>query len=222
MVINVENITCHSASVTWPSSPGCLGSFYSIIYHPNWESVLMGFTRKNLYKENRVPAGQTTASLVNLSPGTTYVLCVTCWSAASPRDQCQMFRTPEENIAELGDSRGEIAMGVWLASSVLLLLIAVMLLYGCLHPRSTHNCSSPGTCFSEPALPPNIYKSDIDTMCSEKSSSSCSAADLQVATIIENPVDPSTQSEDHLLSEQLPELVPLTRHENIKHLTENS
>uniref|UniRef100_A0A673MXG6 Fibronectin type-III domain-containing protein n=1 Tax=Sinocyclocheilus rhinocerous TaxID=307959 RepID=A0A673MXG6_9TELE len=132
MTITIQNITATSAFVSWPSSPGCVDTFYSVMYHPNWNSLLMGYTRKSFLREDRVPVSQTSTSLGNLSPQTTYILCVTCQSANPTREQCQVFSTLDEGT-ELGESGRELAMGVWLASSILLLIIAVALLWGCLH-----------------------------------------------------------------------------------------
>ncbi|XP_048108945.1 fibronectin type III domain-containing protein 9 [Alosa alosa] len=133
MPITVQNITATSAIVSWPSAPVCLDTFYSIMYHPNWNSLLMGYTRKSFLREDRVPVSQTTTLLGNLSPQTTYILCVSCKSAANPvRGQCQVFNTLYEG-AEMSSGRRDLAMGVWLASSLLLLVIAVVLLWGCLY-----------------------------------------------------------------------------------------
>uniref|UniRef100_A0A8C1LQD7 Fibronectin type-III domain-containing protein n=1 Tax=Cyprinus carpio TaxID=7962 RepID=A0A8C1LQD7_CYPCA len=132
MTITIQNITATSAIVSWPSSPGCVDTFYSVMYHPNWNSLLMGYTRKSFLREDRVPVSQTSTSLGNLSPQTTYILCVTCQSANPTREQCQVFSTLNEGT-ELSESGRDLAMGVWLASSILLLIIAVALLWGCLH-----------------------------------------------------------------------------------------
>ncbi|XP_067085515.1 fibronectin type III domain-containing protein 9 [Osmerus mordax] len=133
MTISVHNISSTSARVSWPAAPSCLDTFYSVMYHPNWNSLLMGYTRKSFLREERIPVTQTSASLLNLAPQTTYILCVTCQAANPVRDQCQVFSTPGEWGERQDGSGWEMAMGVWMASSILLLVIAGVLLWGCLH-----------------------------------------------------------------------------------------
>ncbi|XP_061092019.1 fibronectin type III domain-containing protein 9 [Conger conger] len=139
MPLTVQNVTATSATVAWSPIPGgCRGGFYSVMYHPNWNSLLTGHAHRNFLREAAVPAGQTSTSLGELSPHTAYVLCVTCRAAvpANPsRDRCQVFNTlqePEPGGRAWGGAGGELAMGVWLASTVLLVIIAAVLLYGCL------------------------------------------------------------------------------------------
>uniref|UniRef100_A0A3B3ZI79 Fibronectin type-III domain-containing protein n=1 Tax=Periophthalmus magnuspinnatus TaxID=409849 RepID=A0A3B3ZI79_9GOBI len=110
MGVVVYNISSTSARVSWPRSPNCLDTFYSVMYDPNWNSLLMGYKRKSFMHEERIPVSQTTTHLANLHPQTAYFLCVTCQAANPVREQCQ----------------------VWL---VLLLLqfIRILLLWGCLH-----------------------------------------------------------------------------------------
>ncbi|KAM4628906.1 fibronectin type III domain-containing protein 9 [Polymixia lowei] len=132
MGVTVYNISATSARVSWPSSPGCLDTFYSVMYDPNWNSLLMGYKRKSFMHEERIPVSQTSAHLANLIPQATYFLCVTCQAANPARDQCQVFSTLSESSE--GRDRGgwELAMGVWMTSTVLLLVIAGILLWGCL------------------------------------------------------------------------------------------
>ncbi|MBN3299654.1 fibronectin type III domain-containing protein 9 [Amia ocellicauda] len=204
MGITVQNITATSATVTWPASPSCVDSFYSIIYHPNWNSVLTGYSIKNFLKEDKIPMGQTSASLGNLSPQTTYILCVTCQSVNPHRDQCQLFNTLGQDSSALGSGRKELAMGIWLASSILLLLIAGILLYGCLHiwcrKRQEHPPEGSG---AETGLPQSLHKAEN---ASRLYSTSRNGEDSQLATIIENPF---TSAETTSVSDQDTEQVPL-------------
>uniref|UniRef100_A0A3B4T8S8 Fibronectin type-III domain-containing protein n=1 Tax=Seriola dumerili TaxID=41447 RepID=A0A3B4T8S8_SERDU len=133
MGIAVYNISATSARVSWPSHPGCLDTFYSVMYDPNWNSLLMGYKRKSFMHEERIPVTQTSAHLANLLPQTAYFLCVTCQAANPVREQCQVFSTLSES-GEGHDRAGwELAMGVWLTCCILLLVIAGILLWGCLH-----------------------------------------------------------------------------------------
>ncbi|XP_070817056.1 fibronectin type III domain-containing protein 9 [Chaetodon trifascialis] len=133
MGIVVYNISTTSARVSWPSSPGCLDTFYSVMYDPNWNSLLMGYKRKSFMHEERIPVSQTSTHLANLLPQTAYFLCVTCQAANPVRDQCQVFSTLSDS-GEGHDRAGwELAMGVWLTCCILLLVIAGILLWGCLH-----------------------------------------------------------------------------------------
>lgn len=133
MGITVQNITGNTAMVIWPRMASCADSFYSIMYHPNWNSVLSSYTRKSFQKEERVPASRSSFVVENLTPLTTYLLCVTCQSASPSSDQCQVFNTLEQDPASASTTKKEQALGIWLASSLLLLIIAAILLYGCLH-----------------------------------------------------------------------------------------
>ncbi|XP_051996527.1 fibronectin type III domain-containing protein 9-like [Xyrauchen texanus] len=190
MTITIQNITTTSAIVNWPSSPSCIDTFYSVMYNLNWNSLPMGYTRKSFLREDRVPVSQTSTSVGNLSPQTTYILCVTCQSANPTREQCQVFSTLDDGT-ELGENGRELAMGVWLASSILLLIIALALLWGCLHTmcpskRDTDQHNQPGS------NPPHLALMPMGgDMASEGRKHlympSCSEKDSQNATVIENP-----------------------------------
>ncbi|XP_019108485.2 fibronectin type III domain-containing protein 9 [Larimichthys crocea] len=133
MGIVVYNISTTSARVSWPSTPGCLDTFYSVMYDPNWNSLLMGYKRKSFMHEERIPVSQTNTHLANLLPQTAYFLCVTCQAANPVRDQCQVFSTLSDNSEGHDRAGWELAMGVWLTCCILLLVIAGILLWGCLH-----------------------------------------------------------------------------------------
>ncbi|KFQ32616.1 Fibronectin type III domain-containing protein 9, partial [Merops nubicus] len=133
MGITVQNITGTTAMVIWPKMAGCADSFYSIMYHPNWNSMLSSYSRKSFQKEERVPTSRSSFVVENLTPLTTYIVCVTCQSANPSSDQCRVFTTLERDPASVSNTKRELALGIWLTSSVLLLIIAAILLYGCLH-----------------------------------------------------------------------------------------
>lgn len=119
--------------VIWPKMASCADSFYSIMYHPNWNNMLSSYSRKNFQKEERVPTSRSSFVVENLTPLTTYIVCVTCQSANPSSDQCRVFNTLERDPASASNTKKELALGIWLTSSVLLLIIAAVLLYGCLH-----------------------------------------------------------------------------------------
>ncbi|NXV90199.1 FNDC9 protein, partial [Calonectris borealis] len=133
MGITVQNITGNTAMVIWPKMASCSDSFYSVMYHPNWNSMLSSYSRKSFQKEERVPTSRSSFVVENLTPLTTYTLCVTCQSANPSSDQCRVFNTLERDPASASNTKKELALGIWLASGVLLLIIAAILLYGCLH-----------------------------------------------------------------------------------------
>lgn len=133
MGVTVQNITGSTALVIWPKMASCVDSFYSIMYNPNWDKTLSGYTRKHFQKEERVPASRSSFVIENLVPLTTYILCVTCQSANPSSDQCRIFNTPEQDPASTSNKKKELAVGIWLTSTVLLLLIVCILVYGCLH-----------------------------------------------------------------------------------------
>ncbi|XP_013877877.1 fibronectin type III domain-containing protein 9 [Austrofundulus limnaeus] len=132
MSVTIYNISSTSARVSWPASPTCLDTFYSVMYDPNWNSLLMGFTRKSFKHEERIPVSQTSTHLANLLPQTAYFLCVTCQAANPVRDQCQVFSTQSESSEGHDRASWELAVGVWLTCCLLLLVIAGVLLWGCL------------------------------------------------------------------------------------------
>ncbi|XP_061744058.1 fibronectin type III domain-containing protein 9 [Nerophis ophidion] len=132
MGITVYNVSSTCARVSWPAAPGCLDSFYSVMYDPKWSSLLLGFKRRSFMHEERIPVSQTSTRLANLLPQTAYFLCVTCQAADPLRDQCQVFVTLSDGEAQ--DRAGwESGVGVWLTCCVLLLLAAAALLWGCRH-----------------------------------------------------------------------------------------
>ncbi|XP_061894760.1 fibronectin type III domain-containing protein 9 [Entelurus aequoreus] len=132
MAITVYDVSSTCAQVSWPAAPGCLDSFYSVMYHPEWSSLLLGFKRKSFMHEERIPVSQTSTRLANLLPHTAYFLCVTCQAADPVRDQCQVFVTLSDGEGQ--DRAGwESGVGVWLTCCVLLLVAAAALLWGCRH-----------------------------------------------------------------------------------------
>lgn len=133
MGVIVYNISSTSAKVSWPRSPDCLDTFYSVMYDPNWNSLLMGYKRKSFMHEERIPVSQTSTHLANLHPQTAYFLCVTCQAANPVREQCQVFNTLGESGDPNDRTSWELAMGVWLTCCILLLVIAAALLWGCVH-----------------------------------------------------------------------------------------
>ncbi|XP_077391153.1 fibronectin type III domain-containing protein 9 [Festucalex cinctus] len=133
MAIAVYNVSATSARVSWPPSAGCLDTFYSVMYSPNWNSLLTAFKRKSFMHEERIPVSQTAAHLANLLPQTTYLLCVTCQAANPARDQCQVFATLRDGGDGQDRAGWELATAVWLTCCLLLLLVAGVLLWGCLH-----------------------------------------------------------------------------------------
>lgn len=133
MGVVIYNITSTSARVIWPPSPSCRDTFYSVMYDANWNSLIMGYKRKSFTHEERIPVSQTNTYLANLLPQTAYFLCVTCQAANPAREQCQVFSTLSESSEGHDRAGWELAMGVWLTCCILLLVIAAVLLWGCLH-----------------------------------------------------------------------------------------
>lgn len=140
MAITIYNVSSNSARVSWPASPTCLDTFYSVMYDPNWNSLLMGYKRKNFKFEERIPVSQTNTYLGNLLPQTAYFLCVTCQAANPVREQCQVFSTLSDSSEGHDRAGWELAMAVWLICCILLLVIAGILLWGCLNTI----CTLPG------------------------------------------------------------------------------
>lgn len=60
-------------------------------------------------------------------------MCVTCQSANPSSDQCKIFHTLAQDPSTVNSKKKDLALGIWLTSSIILLIIACILLYGCLH-----------------------------------------------------------------------------------------
>ncbi|NWI66505.1 FNDC9 protein, partial [Todus mexicanus] len=196
MGITVQNITGNTAMVIWPKMAGCVDSFYSIMYHPNWNSALSSYTRKSFQKEERVPTSRSSFVVENLTPLTTYVVCVTCQSANPSSDQCRVFNTLERDPASVSNTKKELALGIWLTSSVLLLIIAAVLLYGCLHllcrRRRERLQGQDGTSKQDPGKAWSKSAAYVSEELGRQSqlrqdSEEKHPGGIQLATIIENP-----------------------------------
>ncbi|KAG8452155.1 hypothetical protein GDO86_004085 [Hymenochirus boettgeri] len=133
MGISVQNITGNTAMVFWPSMSSCADSFYSIMYQSNWNTMMSDYSKKNFQKEERIPTSRTFFTIENLTPLTTYILCVTCQSATPSSDQCTNFHTLGQDPSTKNSRKKDLALGIWLTSSILLVIIACILIYGCLH-----------------------------------------------------------------------------------------
>ncbi|NXQ25081.1 FNDC9 protein, partial [Alaudala cheleensis] len=216
MGITVQNITGDTAMVIWPKMASCVDSFYSIMYHPNWNSMLSSYSRKSFQREERVPTTRSSFVVENLTPLTTYIMCVTCQSANPSSDQCRVFNTLERDPASASNTKKELALGIWLTSSVLLLIIAAVLLYGCLHllcrRRRQHLQERSGAAKqgqeepwtkSVPCTSDELSRQGQQTQdAGEKHSGG-----IQLATIIENP---SVSKEPIVPSSKGQERVPIT------------
>uniref|UniRef100_A0A3Q3WFQ4 Fibronectin type-III domain-containing protein n=1 Tax=Mola mola TaxID=94237 RepID=A0A3Q3WFQ4_MOLML len=197
MGIVIYNISATSARVSWPSSPGCLDTFYSVMYDPNWNSLLMGYKRKSFMHEERIPVSQTRTHLVNLLPQTAYFLCVTCQAANPVRDQCQVFNTLSHNSEGHDRAGWELAMGVWLTCCILLLVIAGILLWGCLHTI----CSIPSPPADGCHLATNSTRQDTARSRRLYTPGGSSADSSKHGTIIQQPIL-STQSTSHIITQE--------------------
>ncbi|NXF17034.1 FNDC9 protein, partial [Rhodinocichla rosea] len=216
MGITIQNITGNTAMVIWPKMASCVDSFYSIMYHPNWNSMLSSYSRKSFQREERVPTTRSSFVVENLTPLTTYIMCVTCQSANPSSDQCRVFNTLERDPASASSTKKELALGIWLTSSVLLLIIAAVLLYGCLHLlcRRRHQRlqerggSSKREC-EEPWTRSTAHSSDEFSRQSQhtQGAEEKHTGGIQLATIIENP---SVCNEPIVTSSKSQERVPVT------------
>ncbi|NWV54117.1 FNDC9 protein, partial [Daphoenositta chrysoptera] len=216
MGITVQNITGNTAMVIWPKMAGCVDSFYSIMYHPNWNSMLSSYSRKSFQKEERVPTTRSSFVVENLTPLTTYIMCVTCQSANPSSDQCRVFNTLERDPASASNTKKELALGIWLTSSILLLIIAAVLLYGCLHLlyrrrrqrlQEQNRTSKPE--HGEPWTKSAAYTSEQFSSQSQQTGDTEEKhpGGIQLATIIENP---SVCKEPIMPSSESRERVPVT------------
>lgn len=196
MGIVVYNISTTSARVSWPSTPSCLDTFYSVMYDPNWNSLLMGYKRKSFMHEERIPVSQTSTHLANLLPQTAYFLCVTCQAANPVRDQCQVFSTLSDNSEGHDRAGWELAMGVWLTCCVLLLIIAGILLWGCLHTI----CSIPSQAADDCHVATDSTCQDASGSRRRYSPRGSTADSAKHATIIQCPLL-SAQTTSHIIAQ---------------------
>ncbi|XP_043917348.1 fibronectin type III domain-containing protein 9-like [Protopterus annectens] len=133
MNIEIKNITFSSASVSWsPTHYVCPEKFYRIMYRPNWNSILSGFSRQTFHREEVIPLSRNSFTLQRLAPSTNYILCVTCHGIHPSRDQCTIFHTMAKDSLFMANKKLDLAMIIWLTSSVFLIIIAITLMYGCL------------------------------------------------------------------------------------------
>ncbi|NWT96108.1 FNDC9 protein, partial [Urocynchramus pylzowi] len=216
MGITIQNITGNTAMVIWPKMASCVDSFYSIMYHPNWNSMLSSYSRKSFQREERVPTTRSSFVVENLTPLTTYIMCVTCQSANPSSDQCSVFNTLERDPASASSAKKELALGIWLTSSVLLLIIAAVLLYGCLHllcrRRHERRQERNRTSQQEREQPGGRSAAHASDELSGQSQHTRDAEEkqpggIQLATIIENP---SVCNEPIMTSSKSQERVPVT------------
>lgn len=196
MGITVYNISTTSARVSWPSLPSCLDTFYSVMYDPNWNSLLMGYKRKSFMHEERIPVSQTSTHLANLIPQTAYFLCVTCQAANPVREQCQVFSTLSDNSEGHDRAGWELAMGVWLTCCILLLVIAGILLWGCLHTVCSINSQTAEGCH----LASSSTRQDMSASGRLYSHRSSSVDGAKHATIIQRPLL-SAQTTSHIIAQ---------------------
>ncbi|KAM7179650.1 fibronectin type III domain-containing protein 9-like [Macrochelys suwanniensis] len=217
MGVTIQNITGSTAMVIWPTMAICADSFYSIMYHPNRNNMLSGYSRKHFQKEERVPASRSSFVIENLTPLTTYILCVTCQSANPSSDQCRIFHTLEEDPASASNKKKDLALGIWLTSSILLLIIAGILLYGCLHiwyrkrrervegqnMTSEQDKGEEAWTINKSHTPEQFNRQGRLVQSVEGKN----AEGIQLATIIENPL---TYKEPTVQTSKSQELVPMT------------
>ncbi|KAF7205038.1 fibronectin type III domain-containing protein 9 [Nothobranchius furzeri] len=196
MAVAVYNISSTSARVSWPASTTCLDTFYSVMYDPNWNSLIMGFTRKSFKHEERIPVSQTSTHLNNLLPQTAYFLCVTCQAANPVRDQCQVFSTQSESSEGHDRAGWELAVGVWLTCCLLLLVIAGILLWGCLH----NMCSIPRRAADGCPVVTTSTRQDVSGSEHLFTPRSSSEDSIKRATIIQ-PSLMSTQPAGHIITQ---------------------
>ncbi|XP_048388816.1 fibronectin type III domain-containing protein 9 [Stegostoma tigrinum] len=198
MEITVQNISSTSAIVTWSSTVNCAENFYSIMYHPSWNTLLSGYPRKNFQKEEKVPVSQNWLAIEKLTPLTMYMLCITCQPASPTNEQCTIFRTAPQNAAAVTSRKKDLAMGIWLTSSVLLFIIAGILLYGCLHiwcckRRELHegvhmNSDHAGTQACNTRVMETALEDNLGMPCNViLNADSRTSGNVQVNTITENP-----------------------------------
>ncbi|XP_015200675.1 fibronectin type III domain-containing protein 9-like [Lepisosteus oculatus] len=132
MNLEIKNISFTSASVSWLPNPStCPANLYRMMYRPNWNSILSGFSRKNFHREETVPVGRNSITLQRLTPATNYILCVTCQSSQPSGDQCAIFHTLAKDAVVVTNRNLDLATVVWLTSSILFIITTVVLLHGC-------------------------------------------------------------------------------------------
>ncbi|XP_078737232.1 fibronectin type III domain-containing protein 9 [Lampetra fluviatilis] len=160
MELHVNNVSATAASVGWSPSWRCpQGWAPRAVHRPDWERPLAGTSPRRLQREERVAPGRHRVALEGLTPLTGYIACVSCAPVpplllAPPQQHQQQRSSQQPHLArqqpaphggeqgacvafhttgpDLGNRKKEMAIAIWVSSSVLLLLIAAFLLYGCL------------------------------------------------------------------------------------------
>lgn len=196
MVIAIYNISSTSARVSWPSSPTCIDTFYSVMYDPNWNSLFMGYKRKSFMYEDRIPVSQTSTHLANLLPQTAYFLCVTCQAANPVREQCQVFSTLSDSSEGHDRAGWELAMAVWLICCILLLVIASILLWSCLN----NICILPGQAAAGHPVVTNSTCQGMSTSGALYTPRSSSQDSIKLSNIMQSP-HLSAQPTGHIITQ---------------------
>uniref|UniRef100_A0A8C3XV18 Fibronectin type-III domain-containing protein n=1 Tax=Chelydra serpentina TaxID=8475 RepID=A0A8C3XV18_CHESE len=119
------NVTLTSVSVAWSHDHyTCPNEFYGVIYWPSWNRILSGVLRHDFL------------TLQRLTPSTNYILC------------CTNFHTMARDAVFPASKMIDLAMVIWLISSVLFIILAMVLLYGCLRmwcKKCKNTSNGPGT-----------------------------------------------------------------------------
>ncbi|XP_069090703.1 fibronectin type III domain-containing protein 9 [Pleurodeles waltl] len=147
MNIVIKNIAVTTAMVAWsPKQYACPDNFYRVLYRTTWNGILSSFSKQNFHREEMVPVGHRSLSLRKLSPATSYVLCVTCHGTHPSRDQCTVFQTLARGAVSPANKKVDLSLVIWLFSSALLIIIAMILLYGCIRTWCRKRKSSATDC----------------------------------------------------------------------------
>ncbi|XP_055969211.1 LOW QUALITY PROTEIN: fibronectin type III domain-containing protein 9 [Sorex fumeus] len=131
MNLEVGNVSCTGALVSWSSSEPCLEDFYHVAYRPSWQSVFSGYLRHGPQHEERVPRAVGSLALRHLAPATLYFLCVSCQRAgADPHHHCTVFHTLEKKAP--APTLADPQLSLWVLLAVLLVCLVAVLAFVCL------------------------------------------------------------------------------------------
>ncbi|XP_012788861.1 fibronectin type III domain-containing protein 9 [Sorex araneus] len=132
MNLEVGNVSCTGALVSWSSSEPCQEDFYHVAYRPSWQSVFSGSLRHGRQHEEKVPRAAGSLALRHLAPATLYFLCVSCQRAdADPHHHCTVFHTLEKK-APPAPALADPQLSLWVLLAVLLICFAAVMAFVCL------------------------------------------------------------------------------------------
>lgn len=133
MNLEVGNVSCTGADVSWSPAEPCLGEFYYVAYRPSWHSTFSGYLQYRPEHDEMVPSNLNSLSLRHLTPATLYFLCISCRRVGvnNPR-HCTLFHTLEQTPPEPEGTLDDPHFWLWVLMAALLACFTAIMAFVCL------------------------------------------------------------------------------------------